>query len=335
MRIRSADIGYRYVKTIEIDGEPDIYESVYADIIGVTHPTINAKSCLIEYISANNEANQKYVGKRWVIGSSAKDMRQYKTTLTSDKADLALKLGLACFKQKFKAQGETSIKIDRLLTSLPDPDRNADVVIKALQGKHTFKRNGVLIHLEIKEVQVFLEGLGTYWFAKQEGLVPDGAVGVMDLGGKTCNLVLFNEEGEFIPDSHASFSTGGTYGLASAIASDRRLTTAIKDAAKIDILMDAIAQQTFRYGQKEISFKEYFDDYKMQWFGGILGELETRWQNDSHRIVRVLITGGSAELVANIIEGEEYFKVVPDSQFANVRGLLLMPEAGSPLTLVA
>lgn len=320
---KAIDLGYRHIKSVELPNQSTIYDSLISDIVGSTTPALNSKSALIEYLEPNTAANAAFVGKRWIVGSSARNMANYKQATISDKVDIALKLALPTFTP---APDGNPIHIETLYTSLPDPERNAAQLVTTLQGRHRYNRNGVEIDLTIESVDVQPEGIGSYWLCLHHGLVTTGAaIGILDLGGKTACLTLVDEDGEIIPDSRLVFATGGTYALASMIAADPRLTTAVRDVPKTDVLLDAIASNSLRYGQTGISFGEYYQDYLQQWFQGILGELQTRWQKYFHRIGKVLVTGGSANLIKPLIANNTYFAIVPHAQLANCAGLLYSP----------
>ena len=330
---KAIDIGYRHVKACDHTGNPLILDSLIADIVGSTAPTPNRKSALIEYLEPNNPVNSAFVGKSWLVGSSARNMANYKQAAISDKVDIALKLALPCFAPT--ADGK-QIRVPVLYTSLPDPERNADEMVAALQGRHLFKRNGREIDLLIEAVDVQPEGIGSYWLCLHHGLIASGsATGIVDIGGKTACLTLVDEDGEVIPDSRLVFATGGSYALASMIASDPRLTTAIRDVARIDVLLDAIASGSHYYSQTGVSFGDYFQDYLQQWFQGIVGELTTRWQRYFHRIGKVLVTGGSAPLIKDLVASNPYFQIVPHSQMANCAGLLYCPNRRLPALKIA
>lgn len=329
MIVVAADLGNRAIKFSSRGGEVTVYESIHKDLIGPKIPAINSQSCLIEYLRGYAPLE----GKRWIVGSSAKDTRKYTNTFNVDKADIALKLGLACIQPS--SPGEERIVIQAFCTSLPNPDERPsdqssgcktvrDVVTQALLGQHEFKRNGVHIYLDIQNVKVEPEGVGTYRYAGTLRMVPSGCVvGVIDLGGRTAIATLFNEAGDLIPESRLVFATGGSYELARSIAKD--LSDLIKDEPHIDVILDAIATGDLRYGQTGVSFQDWFDEYRLAWFDAILAQVDTSWQEFKPRIGRVLITGGAAPLVEDLIGDDPFFKIVPNSQVANVLGLLMQP----------
>jgi hypothetical protein len=127
---KALDIGYRHVKVCAPSGQPQVYDSLISDIIGRTAPVLNKKSALIEYLEPNNASNEILVGKRWIIGSSARNMGNYKQAAISDKVDIALKLALPAFQPSPEGK---PIRISTLCTSLPDPERNAAALVTALQ----------------------------------------------------------------------------------------------------------------------------------------------------------------------------------------------------------
>lgn len=97
--------------------------------------------------------------------------------------------------------------------------------------------------------------------------------------------------------------------------------------------MNALQVGSMFYGTTGASFAEYYDDYLEQWFDGILGEVETRWQRYFERIGRVILTGGSANLVKKLTADNDYFVIPPDPQFCNVIGLLHLPSSEPPVNL--
>ncbi|NJO70593.1 MAG: ParM/StbA family protein [Oscillatoriales cyanobacterium RM1_1_9] len=198
----------------------------------------------------------------------------------------------------------------------------------AFLGEHRYIRNSEEIRLMIRDVKIYPEGLGTFWLASHQGLtVPDTLTGICDLGGKTCNLVLIDESGEPIEDASSSFKVGGTYHLASLIAADPRLVNANKgDAPKLETVMNALQSGSRYYGTTGASFAEYYEDYLEQWFSGILSEVETRWQRYFDRLGRVILTGGSANLIKDLIADNDYFAIPSNPQFCNVMGLLYPPQ---------
>ena len=250
-------------------------------------------------------------------------MGNYKQAAISEKVDIALKLALPAFQP---SPDRLPLRIPTLYTSLPDPERNAAALVQALQGQHRYKRNGVEVDLTIETVDVQPEGIGSYWLCLHHGLLsPGSATGILDLGGKTACLTLVDEDGGIIPDSRLVFATGGTYSLAAMLAADPRLANAVRDVPKTDVLLDAIATGSTLYGATGVDFGDYYPDYLQQWFQGIVGELKTRWQRYFHRIGKVLVTGGSANLVKPLVASNPYFQVVPHAQIANCAGLLYRP----------
>ncbi|MGL5082640.1 MAG: ParM/StbA family protein [Microcoleaceae cyanobacterium] len=332
----SLDIGYRHPKMYQIGQQPVAFDSVYADLVSKSRPTVNAQSAIIEYTKANHVINQKLVGKIWIAGSSARNKNIYKATMNYEKSEVAIRLGLLAFKPK---NGQPFVDIDCLATSLPElRDQTAVENMKqAFLGEHKYKRNSEEIRLNIREVKIYPEGLGTFWLANHQGLtIPDTLTGVCDLGGKTCNLVLIDEYGEPIEDASSSFKVGGTYHLASLLAADPRLVNANKgDAPKLETLMNALQSGSTFYGTTGVSFADYYNDYLEQWFSGILSEVETRWQRYFDRLGRVILTGGSANLVKDLIADNDYFVIPANPQFCNVMGLLHPPRpAQAQLELV-
>lgn len=322
----AVDTGYRHLKVAENGYKPAVFDSVFADLIGRSAPKSNSKSAVIKYLKSNHKNNDNLVGKTWVAGYSARNINTAKSLINTQKSETAIRLALMAFQPR---SGEFFREVNQLITSLPElRDTTAVEALKnAFQGSHKYEINGSEVRLSINSVEIYQEGLGTYWLAQRENLtLPNTLTGILDLGGKTANLLLIDEFGEPVEDSSASFGTGGTYELVGLIASNPDLICANKGSAIAQTtVMDALSSGSRFLGVSGIDFSQYYQEYLNQWFSGILAELETRWSRYFSRLGRVIVTGGSANLVRELIADNNYFAIPSNPQLANVVGLLYKP----------
>lgn len=322
----AVDTGYRHLKIAQTGYQPEVYDSVFSDLIGRSAPKPNCRSAIIKYLKANHKINEKLEGKTWVAGNSARNINTAKSLITTNKSETAIRLALLAFRAR---NGQPFVEVNKLYTSLPELRDTVAVehLKNSFLGQHKYMINGNEIRLHIKEVEVYQEGIGTYWLAQKEHLtVPHSLTGIVDLGGKTANLLLVDEFGEAIEDSSASFKTGGTYELTRLIASNPELIQANKGGAiNQDTIMNALATGSKFVGTTGIDFSQYYPDYLNQWFSGILAELETRWESHFDRMGRVIVTGGSAHLIRGLIAENGYFAIPSNPQLSNVIGLLHQP----------
>ncbi|MBD1879083.1 hypothetical protein [Coleofasciculus sp. FACHB-T130] len=332
--IKAKDIGYRFAKDYNGSGVPTLIESLYCDLHDPRScPALDANSCRLVYEKANNVANERFERRNWLIGSAAKkNPRGYKRVFNAiSKADpsVSLRMALAGF-VPMKDSGEESINVDHLYVSLPETENGAELLSNTLTGHHRFryfgKRKNVLVDLNINNVVALREEVGSFWYARAKGLTVEGSwTAIVGIGGKTCNLLVVDENGDPLPDACHVFGTGGTYDLALQTSQDWRLRENVRGAISLDDLMDAIAAGSYYYGVNGFgaNFQEWFDDHRFPWFDAIVGELETRIEPYRNRIGRILFVGGSANLIADIVAGDDFLVVVPEAQTANVVGMWL------------
>ena len=328
---QSFEVGFRYIKSVRLGEEVCTYQSIIKDYpVGRKPPTVDMRNgnTLVQYIKPNSSINDKLAGRLWYVGSKARSLNGARAaTSFTDKAELAVRFAMVALCPD--KSGATSIEIENLHTSLPVNGEFDDVLVQrikeALEGTHVFLRNGKKIEATVGNVQVSPEGYGSYLTVANhhpELLAESGYTGILDLGGKTANLVLVDPDGDYIPDATYSFETGGTYSLALAISNEYRLKHSCRGALDLNLFMDAIASQSLIYGAKR-SFAGEYEYCLKAWFDGILGEIESRWQTYLSQIGKILVTGGSAALVDPFLaDSEGLMSIVPNFQTASCQGLI-------------
>lgn len=255
------------------------------------------------------------------FGYQAYKYRSQSATVDTDKSQLALLNALACI-EPFDAEFELVVN-----TSHPSPEFKAEAIRSALMGTHIYKRNGAKAICHVKRVEVAPEGFPAYLNAKSLGLVPDrGLTLIVDIGGGTVCVRLIDNDDEIVES--VVWDKGGGYELAARIASDGRLIEALGDRPDPSIVMDGFANGTHYYQElARTSWREYFDDYRKEWFTELFNKIRTQFQPFAGQITRMLLTGGSSLLVSDLIPQKAILKQIPDPRFANVRGLYPTIEA--------
>jgi Actin like proteins N terminal domain len=259
-------------------------------------------------------------GSRYHFGSQAYKYRRQQQTVIENKVDFVRLHLYACLEPW---DGVTEFTLN-LSVSTPEPSRSQQALRSQLMGMHEFKRNGLDYKVTVDQVEVEREGIGAYRYAQRLGLVPDsGCTVVIDIGGGTWLTRLVDAEEEVIDEN--VMDRGGAYELATSISFDRRLTDALNTTADPGIVMDGF-KNGHVYADTGLSWASWLEEYLDPWFRGIFQTVRAQYTPYMPRVTRFLVTGGGSHLIAERLAGRKQFAVIPDPQFANVRGLFPIAE---------
>ncbi|EKQ67660.1 hypothetical protein OsccyDRAFT_3943 [Leptolyngbyaceae cyanobacterium JSC-12] len=259
-------------------------------------------------------------GTRYHFGVQAYKYRRQQQTVIENKVELARLHLYACLEPW---DGNTEFSLN-LHISTPELSRNEALLRSQLMGVHEFKRNGVAFHVTVGQVNVEREGMGAYYYAQRLGLIPDsGYTIVVDIGGGTWLTRLVDGEGEVIDEN--VMDRGGSYELAASISFDRRLTDALGTTVDPGLVMDGF-KAGHSYADTGLSWAPWLEEYLDPWFRGIFQTVKAQYTPYMARVTRFLVTGGGSHLIAERLAGRKLFAVIPDPQFANVRGLFPIAE---------
>jgi hypothetical protein len=251
---------------------------------------------------------------RWHIGSQAGRYSSFEATVEGDKTKLAQLHLAACIGQSGRYE---------LVVAHHSPSNYSDFLKSALLGRHSYVRNGKTVDAIVSAVTVVLEGSGAYELARLRSYVPTrGYTIVIDLGGSTWLSSLYAADGELVDSS--SHERQGTYALAAAIAADSRLQKPLQSstsvsAPDVSLILEGLAKDHY-YGESEICWAEWLEEYLSPWWKGITQSLKSKYQTYLPSVKRFIITGGGANLVSAKVAASPAFLVMPDSSTANVQG---------------
>jgi hypothetical protein len=262
-------------------------------------------------------------GTRYHFGSQAYKYRRQQQTVVENKVDLARLHLYACLEPELSAEGISDFPL-HLYVSTPEPAKNQAILKTQLSGLHEFERNGVPFRITVERVEVEREGMGAYRYAQRIGLIAStGYTIVVDIGGGTWLTRLVDEEGEVIDEN--VMDRGGAYDLATSISFDKRLTNALGTTADPGIVMDGF-KTGHTYADTGLSWSAWLEEHLDPWFKGIFQTIKAQYTPYMARVTRFLVTGGSSYLISERLAGRKLFAVMPDPQFANVRGLFPIPQ---------
>jgi hypothetical protein len=261
-------------------------------------------------------------GSRYHFGTQAYKYRRQQQTVVENKVELARLHLYACLEPQ--RNEEICHYPLQLYVSTPDSIRSANALRSQLLGIHEFKRNGIPYRVTVERVEVEREGIGSYRYAQQLGMIPDtGYTIVIDIGGGTWLSRLIDAEGDVIDEN--VMDRGGSYELATSISFDRRLADMLGTTADPAIVMDGF-KSGHSYADTGLSWSLWLEEYLDPWFKGIFQTVKAQYTPYMARVTRFLVTGGSSHLISERLAGRKLFAVMPDPQFANVRGLFPIAE---------
>ncbi|MBW4541911.1 MAG: ParM/StbA family protein [Myxacorys chilensis ATA2-1-KO14] len=261
-------------------------------------------------------------GLRYHFGTQAYKYRRQQQTVVENKVELARLHLYACL-EPLRNEEICHYPL-QLYVSTPDSIRSANALRSQLLGIHEFKRNGIPYRVTVDRVEVEREGIGSYRYAQQLGIIPDtGYTIVIDIGGGTWLSRLIDAEGDVIDEN--VMDRGGSYELATSISFDRRLADMLGTTADPAIVMDGF-KSGHTYADTGLSWSLWLEEYLDPWFKGIFQTVKAQYTPYMARVTRFLVTGGSSHLISERLAGRKLFAVMPDPQFANVRGLFPIAE---------
>jgi hypothetical protein len=262
-------------------------------------------------------------GSRYHMGVQAYKYRRQQQTVVENKLDLAKLHLYACIEPGLLQDGVCRLAMN-LLVSTPEPHRHRQLLKDQLLGIHEFTRNEIPFEVTVERVEIEREGLGAYRCAQRMGLIADsGYTIVIDLGGGTWISRLIDADGEVIDEN--VMDRGGAYDLATSISFDKRLVNALGTTADPGIIMDGFKAGHI-YADTGNSWDTWLDEYLDPWYKNIFRMVKSQYTPFMPRVTRFLVTGGSSHLISDRFSGFPLFAVMPEPQFANVRGLYPVEE---------
>lgn len=215
-----------------------------------------------------------------------------------------------------------------LVTGLPvafydDRER----VLERVQGEHKLQREGRRAQvLRVTNARVIPQPFGSLLAVvlDDRGAICDAAlaksaVGVIDVGGKTCNLLSVNRLSE-IGRETASVNVGGWDLVRAARAWLAGRYPGLDDLRDHQLAAAIQARELRYYGEPVSEFGSVIDDLAADLAGQVIAEASHLW-NGGATLDAVLITGGGALLLGEAIRRHwRHARVVPDPVQANATG---------------
>lgn len=209
-------------------------------------------------------------------------------------------------------------------SSIQDAQVFGDDLKKAIEGRHIVKfNNRPASTVELKLSTPVEEGVGAIAHAYCSNLAtPNSQVILLDVGHGTLIVSAFAPGGKLIRDSRKVIF-GGADNLISAISKNKEMRRKLHQEGEESIIRAAIERGDFLYGETGWSFKEIYSLELKPWAQAVLIpglKAVSPWRPTSKVILGI---GGGVNLpgISQLLT-QRGITPIPDSQFANVRGLL-------------
>ena len=309
---KALDGGNRTIKFIGNDGNPRALKSCIAELSDWEDAKYGEDTVLIEYGT-----------KRYLVGQGAKDSGGLETfTATETKAE---RTEIMLFASVEPEGDNCDILIDTLALALPDRRRQEDVrkLEKIASGttKH-YVRNGQPVNLKVNKLDPVDEALAAWrhlW--NKGGFKYKCNNAVLDLGGGTALGRIITPKGQIL--RKLDIQLQGTKDLALRIAAALQKDSRVQP--DLGLIMDAIADKSFKYGVHGVGFEGVFQNAKNAWVEDISARLRSQWQDQLDTLGEIFIVGGSAPLAQALVDrskGRINIASNRDPQFMNLYGLM-------------
>lgn len=183
---------------------------------------------------------------------------------------------------------------------------NPEKVLKiqrSLEGEHHWTRNGIAMSVDVKAVEVHLEGAGAWHEIHPEGKADSWSL-VIDIGGSTWAASVCDVNG--VVEDQTSSVQGGTLALCRKISQDTRLTKPLSSRGvsrpELSDIMTGLEDGHCYVGDPGLSWEAWLDDYRIPWWNGIRDSALAQFQHHRKRINEVIVTGGGAHLVRDFLK---------------------------------
>lgn len=316
------DLGNFTIKAL-YDGKKDplVISSVFANLgaSGQTEKSTSEESPIIK--SENLSVHHHY-------GSMAQVYGRYSALVSRDKTKLEnfLPAMLASFPI---INRKSSYTIDLVLSVPHRVFGDVGSNISAIKTNHKFTRNGKDMEVKVKTVKVFEEGVGTFKLAKDQHMISDkGYTLIVDVGGGTWNAMLVSSK-HTTPQKIESMKDCGGITLATMIADHQVFKNRFGSTPnQLYPILEGIANGTNYYQENEdLNWADIFPVVAQEWIMNGLDNLRISFKDEWGLIRKVIFTGGNAHILQKYMRPSSFKDAsifMPESQYANVRGMLTL-----------
>ena len=314
------DIGYANIKVLADGG----VKAIIPSIVGTPN---EARFKLVgkdEYIIVQDAAGEMHnVGLGAIEQSRFTARQEDRGWIHTNEWDVLLRAALSTL---HKVGMTEALVVTGLPVAFFSQDR--DEMRKLIEGTHTIQlKDAAPVIINVTRCLVIPQGMGTVLDAGLDAsgnianpAVANGRVGVIDIGGKTTNLLHAHKMGDVAPETD-SIALGG-WDAVRAIRDPLQTLCAGVDYKDHEVA-DAIQAGHINYRGKPLDLSEIiaktFDPMAAQ----IVAKARQLWAGEGAKLDAILLSGGGSTLLGGRIMqalGHSNITVVNEPVFSNVRG---------------
>jgi plasmid segregation protein ParM len=306
------DIGYNAVKMF--DGKTKTMFSSVTGTVNRSRFGLGAKEDFIIKIPGDGE---------WMVGQTAVN----ESRIVSRREDRKWINTPEYYRLFIAALSKVNDSIVSIVTGLPvafyDDKDELEKILKA--GEHTFSANGSDRKVTIDKCLVIPQPFGTVacLALDENGNISDkelasGQVGVIDIGGKTTNILTVSKLSE-VARQTISINTGGWDIIRDVKNQLNKMYPAMEDQRDHD-MAEIVKNKTITLYGNKINITEVVDSIVSPLAQHVVAEATQMWGSGSG-LSKIIITGGGAFFISQYITQKfSHAIMVDDPVFSNVMG---------------
>lgn len=315
-KIIGIDLGYANTKVY--DGTPHIFPS----IVGTP------EDASFQAMGRGVAFQITYDNKKYNVGDSA--LEQSRLSYRQEDRDWYkskdyMVLFLAALSKVFNQSGETQV-----VTGLPINfyENDKDELESRLTAiHHIMQPNKDMVSINVSRCRVIPQPMGTLIDAALDdsgtfanAQVAMSHIGVIDIGGKTTNLLHANKMSDVRPES-ASVEIGGW----DIVRAARPEIENVARGAKLDDhdISAAIRNRSISYRGNPLDLTDVIENSLGDFAAAIASKAKEFWPGQGAELQNIFLSGGGAQLIGDLVKRNiehPNITIVDDSVFANVRG---------------
>jgi plasmid segregation protein ParM len=315
-KIVGIDLGYANTKVY--DGSPHIFPS----IVGTP------EDASFQAMGRGVAFQITYDGKKYNVGDSA--LEQSRLSYRQEdrdwyKSNDYMVLFMAALSKAFNHSGEAQVVTGLPINFYENDKSELEARLTAIH--HIMQPNKETVSVNVSRCRVIPQPMGTLIDAglDENGTIVNAEVatshiGVIDIGGKTTNLLHANKMSDVRPES-ASVEIGGW----DIVRAARPAIENVARGAKLDDhdIATAIRTRSVSYRGEMLELDGALDDSLNDFAMAIASKAKEFWPGQGAELNNIFLSGGGAQLIGDLVKRHiehPNITIVDDSVFANVRG---------------